>query len=1822
MVSQVHSSPGQNFEQVNVHFIGVVFPFTVIGFQVIELLEAVETSTEKAWSEKKRYRVTSAKLAVRESPSASSDVLCFLSKECVVQQANSPNLKSVKSEKWAKIVSGQHKGWVILKDCTLLDLHIFELDATSSEKGELADHTKLPVETQSKILSCLVPSLVTVMAQSSDVEATALTILLVIFEFGTSSHLETVARVNVSTVPTIVSLLAKVCQLDNDPHVQKDAVHIVLFAMIKGWADYSQQLLRNGLLPQITRIANGTGIIEKEQPKSRGQSSNKALDSVLKKLSAQIPPDEFLAAISALLHFVGQQNLDSSMHDDDSSEGSPHGGPRLFHHEDQGVPTQLDSILSLRRHCEAMGFSFPFTLQMEDDDEEEEEEEGINTKPLEETDNSSQPVAAPQQSNKSSRKRRHGHADQNAFPFAFTSSGGHEIKRTKPIQGAVGEADIAGESNGVNDVKSHLQVGVLDPVYSQNIGIHGKLGHMCMEAIGFAFQEGDSPSFVFHDSYTLQTQLNNKRILVAASGIKSLLATEQCCTIEKKLRSLSELLQLAKRVEEVHRSLSVSDGLVVDEHPIHQALRKICDTLEGATQEVKISPEEVQPVIHNLKTLLLAPEGITGYEIQASGLADVLVRYLSCGLSNDEQVLSTRLQRLVMFGQTMGLDQAAGNKLAVLLQNQLSQAEQLQVILYDEISGLGSGFQALRHPIQLKFVCADSSDEKLKELAEPSILVEPTATGQDIRSWLQSRVEKKWYESERASIHFIKLAMQSVTDPHVKHVKMGANDGILHWIGTNAGKVKWTNPAKCEMISASSSSGATVHGLFDSSGCELGVPGYEWVGFDLGISIAVSAYSFKCRSGLAEGWSLIASSTGCEKDWFLLKAEGESPRTLTGEAIKYPLSRKQAGSSRELKRQSTHQSKKQATRATQSRANKSQETIHTPQVHDTKSRKSSAPKEANCTSKCPSADMSNRTRSQVVNNNKLPDVPKVVRITRSNAGMLTQPEVAAAVRTKDDTEIPCAKDKQVSRKRHRGSKADFCTPDLVIEKNEEVPKSFRFFKLVSTTTSNQSIRASDLEIFASDICDGSISKLSCPGVQPDRPDTNSMIWEWNDGDAWTPYDTRTAARLELACRKEESKVHLTTGYFSTRGGYVVDLQKKVQINLRTGNHRSVRRRKASQQSSGKHKSSLLKMRCPSMEAASLFSSHMQDSLGPSPVLRRDFSALAPSFDNDPHRAHSNPTQTLPVLVRAGDAEDADTPVSSVTADPLFLYVSCAEKSNQSNAGGTIELGDKKTILHTLQESYAKEISDGKTQKRDRGKLPIIGKPSWVNQLWKASHTIYYSSTGPVLETGPVKQMEVAHSKCGAVCASSPPCVDGSVQNILFLLHLLWGSGCVNAQKLVCECLTNKLKQQMEDVLSLCCGTVPPWCATLIRYNPRFFGQEARLDLFASRSLGFSRTVSRWDQQTNHNNNSHSLRWRQQRVGHLVTERVIVPRDEQHFFNAAEQAMRLHAKRRTVLDFAFEAEEGTGVGPTAEFYTLASIGFRITCASMWRDVNSETGLFPALLPQNKKDAAVILQKWEFFGRFLARALLDNRIVDMHLSTSFCQLLCGQQLTLDDVKDADPGLKLLMELKGEEIEAVCQTMSWEGRDLIAGGCDIDVNDTNIDDFRIRAASFVLFDGIKDQMAVFRTGFEEACPLDSLHALTAQELCVQLTGDGSVDWTLGHLRNMIEPKHGYTIESPAFLMFLDVLVEMSDDERKNFVWWATGSPRLPPGGLEKLSPHKLSVVLKTDGDQHCDDIMLSVNVCNKAIKLPAYTTKEILRQRLSAAINTKEAREFHLN
>lgn len=239
-------------------------------------------------------------------------------------------------------------------------------------------------------------------------------------------------------------------------------------------------------------------------------------------------------------------------------------------------------------------------------------------------------------------------------------------------------------------------------------------------------------------------------------------------------------------------------------------------------------------------------------------------------------------------------------------------------------------------------------------------------------------------------------------------------------------------------------------------------------------------------------------------------------------------------------------------------------------------------------------------------------------------------------------------------------------------------------------------------------------------------------------------------------------------------------------------------------------------------------------------------------------------------------------------------------------------------------------------------------------------------------------------------------------------------------------ITNKLQQQIQDPLVLSSSSLPTWCEDLNKSCPFLFPFETRQLYFNCTAFGASRSIVWLQSQrdvTMERQRMPGLSPRRDdqhefRVGRLKHERVKVQRNE-NLLDWAMQVMKTHCNRKSVLEVEFLGEEGTGLGPTLEFYALVAAELQRSDLAMWlcddeQIPNSDevdlgegakpighyvlraSGLFPAPLPQDTDICERVSKYYWFLGVFLAKVLQDGRLVDLPLSKSFLQLLCHNKI----------------------------------------------------------------------------------------------------------------------------------------------------------------------------------------------------------------------------------
>ena len=658
------------------------------------------------------------------------------------------------------------------------------------------------------------------------------------------------------------------------------------------------------------------------------------------------------------------------------------------------------------------------------------------------------------------------------------------------------------------------------------------------------------------------------------------------------------------------------------------------------------------------------------------------------------------------------------------------------------------------------------------------------------------------------------------------------------------------------------------------------------------------------------------------------------------------------------------------------------------------------------------------------------------------------------------------------------------------------------------------------------------------------------------------------------------------------------------------------------------------------------------------------------------------------------------------------------------------------------------VREARLQAAESGSQPM--PPTIGQRLWGDVYTITYrmreleSPSDTLLLTGAAADPSAVDPSAAGPGASSVSPVDAlcklperlsdsepaaAVVHLLWLLHSLSqgyrclfdsteqsapGQGALLPQSTFLNRKLNaKLTRQLQDPLALCSRSLPPWCAKLTSTFSFLISFEARRLFLHSTAFGLSRALQRLQSQTQDatSNASSSSDFR---VGRLPRQKVRISRSR--VLDSALKVMELYAGHKALLEVEYFNEVGTGLGPTLEFYTLVSRELQRTELGLWRHesggpppqegqdgkpqqyVHAPAGLFPAVVKQDQEGGGVpprTLQLFTFMGRFVAKALLDNRLVDLPFSAPLMRSMLGARLGLSDLQELSPQvaaslgqLQQLSEQRAEilrgggsaaEQQQQVQALTLQGCpvsdlgldftlpgeptvELCEGGAERDVGIDDLEEYVQAVLNLVLRDGVRAQVEAFRKGFSEVLPVHHLRAFTPEEL--DLLFNGSRDaWERDAIVESLKFDHGYTRSSGAVGFLLGIMCEFTDAERRQFLkvrlarqpcptpgpcptraqpptrpaalpqhsralysWHAcsipsrctcvrqfvTGSPRLPVGGLSRMVP-RLTIVKKSPESGNSPDAYLpSVMTCANYLKLPDYSSKEVMRERLLTAIN----------
>lgn len=322
--------------------------------------------------------------------------------------------------------------------------------------------------------------------------------------------------------------------------------------------------------------------------------------------------------------------------------------------------------------------------------------------------------------------------------------------------------------------------------------------------------------------------------------------------------------------------------------------------------------------------------------------------------------------------------------------------------------------------------------------------------------------------------------------------------------------------------------------------------------------------------------------------------------------------------------------------------------------------------------------------------------------------------------------------------------------------------------------------------------------------------------------------------------------------------------------------------------------------------------------------------------------------------------------------------------------------------------------------------------------------------------------------------------------------------------------------------------------------------------------------------------------------------------------------------RAGLFLEFKNEEATGPGVLREWFCLV-------CQEIF---NPQNALFVACPNDRRrffpnpasKVHPLHLEYFTFSGRVIALALMHKVQVGIVFDRIFFMQLAGMNVSLEDIKDADPLLysscKKILEMDPETVDQdalgltfvreVDELGSIKVVELCPEGRNLSVNSENRRAYVELLIRHRFVTSIADQVYHFAQGFS-----DIMNSSEHQKFFFQSLELEDFDWILYGRESAISVDdwkahteyNGYNEDDPQISWFWKTIGEMSAEQRKVLLFFWTSVKYLPVEGFSGLAS-RLYIYKSTE----THDRLPSSHTCFYRLCFPPYPSLNVLQDRLS--------------
>ncbi|KAI8896363.1 hypothetical protein BC833DRAFT_597780 [Globomyces pollinis-pini] len=315
-----------------------------------------------------------------------------------------------------------------------------------------------------------------------------------------------------------------------------------------------------------------------------------------------------------------------------------------------------------------------------------------------------------------------------------------------------------------------------------------------------------------------------------------------------------------------------------------------------------------------------------------------------------------------------------------------------------------------------------------------------------------------------------------------------------------------------------------------------------------------------------------------------------------------------------------------------------------------------------------------------------------------------------------------------------------------------------------------------------------------------------------------------------------------------------------------------------------------------------------------------------------------------------------------------------------------------------------------------------------------------------------------------------------------------------------------------------------------------------------------------------------------------------------------------------LRVSFVGEDGIDEGGIQKefFQLIAKEMFDETYGLFKTNPESRTSWFSYWDDSLEKD---FKDEYNLLGKLMGLAFYNGVALDINFTGALYKKLLNIPITIDDLAEYDPalaaGFNKLLAYEGNVEEDFQQDFTIDintpynktvTKELIPNGANITVTKTNREEYVHHYIDFYFIHSVETVYNSFKEGFNAVMDGTAVTLFRPEELQELICGCPSLDFQALKQNTIYD---GFESHSPVITYFWDIVInEFTEEQQKHLLVFATGSDRVPIGGLGKLQ----FVIARNGTDGHR---LPSSHTCFNALLLCDYDSKESLKERLLMAL-----------